>query len=68
MDNPSHTNNQSCVKTAISAKNECGRLRTCFYLFTKISFKLTIDISMLKYKKYDLSNVKNFQKNSLFYP
>ena len=42
----------------------------------KIIFILTIDISMCKImirsgildKKYDLSNVKNFQRNSLLYP
>ena len=42
----------------------------------KIIFKFTIDISMGKimirrgilYRKYDLSNVKIFQTNSLLYP
>ena len=45
-------------------------------LFHKDYFELTIDISMCKVileveffkKKYDLSNVKIFQKNSLFHP
>ena len=52
------------------------RSRVCFCFFTKIIFKLTIEISIRKiilkrvilYKKYDLSNVKIFQKNSLFHP
>ena len=54
-DNPSHTNNPvSSVKTAISvimnvAPQPCvGRFRVCLFFFTKIIFKLTIDISMCK--------------------
>ena len=52
-----------------------GRSRVCFCFFTKIILKLTIDISMRKIilemeslQKYDLSNVKIFQKNTLFHP
>ena len=51
-----------------------------FFFVTKIIFELTIDISMCKIileveyfiksmiYQYDLSNVKIFQKNSLFHP
>ena len=65
------------MKTAISAINECRApalswaLACLLLIFHKDSFKLTIDISVRKiilelehYKKYDLSNVKFFQKNS----
>ena len=81
-DNPSQTDNPSLsAKTAISVINECRAPASswafaCVLLFfTKINFKLTVDIpSMCKtilevYKKYYLSNVKIFQKNySLFHP
>ena len=46
----------------------------CFCFFTKTILKLTIDIFMrnirsgILYIKYDLSNVKIFQKNSLYHP
>ena len=67
------------MKAAISVINECPPAAAlswafaCLLLFFhKDYFKLTIDISMRKtilemeyfYKNYDLSNAKNFQKNS----
>ena len=48
---------------------------SAFAVFTKIIFILTVDISMRRIileveycTKYDLLNVKIFQKKSLFYP
>ena len=71
----------SGVKTAISVVNEFAprpwveRSHVCFCFFTKIIYILTVDISMCKIIleleyciKYDLLNVKIFQKNSLFHP
>ena len=71
----------SGVKTAISVVNEFApqpwveRSLVCFCFFTKIIYILTVDISMCKIIleleyciKYDLLNVKIFQKNSLFHP
>ena len=69
------------MKTAISVINEFAprhgveRWRVCFCFFKKIIFILSVDISMRKIileveycMKYDLLNVKIFQKNNLFHP
>ena len=65
------------MKTAISVVMNVAPFACVLCFFTKNIIKLTVDISICKiiyirsgilYKKYDLSNVKIFQKNSLFHP
>ena len=59
-DNPSHTNNPSLMNVA--PRPWVGRLRVRFCFFTKIIFKLTIDISMCKI----ILEVKYFIKSMIY--
>ena len=60
-DNPSHTNNPSLMWKRPFCYNECRApaLSWAFACLLEVEYFI---------KKYDLSNVKIFQKNSLFLP
>ena len=75
-DNPSHTNDLSGVKRAISVINEFAprpwveRSRVCFCFFTKIILILTVDISMRKIileVKYCMKHTLKFFKRIAYF-
>ena len=81
-DNPFHTNNPSLVWKRpflllmnIAPRPWVGRSRVCFCFFTKIIFKLTVDISMRKILdiEYFINSMiyemlKFFKRITSFYP